>query len=269
VFLDDLAVGIDPEISTIFLESGIPELYELYAFFLTMVAHTRAMRNPTVKEEINYKKLDPSMGFVSYPIMQAADILGFNADLVPVGEDQLPVLEQVREIAQDFNKSYGKTFVLPEAKLGTVARLVGTDGDGKMSKSKGNCIYLSDSKEDVRKKIMSMYTDPNRIHPTDPGKVEGNPVFIYHDAFNSNLDEVEDLKSRYKEGKVGDVEVKEKLFKSIELILEPMREKRAFYEAHPNEAKEILVEGTNRARKVVQGVVERFREVVGMNKFIE
>lgn len=268
-FLDDLAVGIDPNIATIFLESGIPELTELYTFFLTMVKHNRAIRNPTIKEELQYKNMDPSLGFICYPILQAADILGFNADLVPVGEDQLPVLEQVREIAEDFNKSYGETFVLPQARVTKFARLIGTDGKKKMSKSGGNAIFLSDSKDELRKKIMSMYTDPNRIHPTDPGKVEGNPVFIYHDAFNPNIDEVNDLKERYKKGQVGDVEVKQKLFLALDAFLEPIREKRKYFEGRPDEVKEILIEGTKKARKIVQEVHGLFKERVGLNKLIE
>ncbi|HLE48974.1 MAG TPA: tryptophan--tRNA ligase [Patescibacteria group bacterium] len=269
VFLDNLAVGIDPNVSTIFLESGIPEIYELYGLFLTMVKHSRALRNPSVKEEIIYKKLDPSVGFVIYPILQAADILGFNANLVPVGEDQLPVIEQTREIARDFNQAYGETFVIPEAKVGRVARLIGTDGKLKMSKSGGNAILLSDDEETLKKKVMSLYTDPNRIHPTDPGKVEGNPVFIYHDAFNPNKEEVSDLKERYKNGKVGDIEVKEKLFVALNNFLAPIREKRKYYEERPDEAKEILIEGTKRARKVVVETVEKVREKMGINKLIE
>lgn len=269
VFLDNLAVGIDPKVSTIFLQSGIPEIYELYSFFLTMVKHSRVLRNPSVKEEIKYKKLDPSAGFVVYPILQAADILGFNADLVPVGEDQLPVIEQAREIARDFNKAYGETFVLPEGKVGRVARLIGTDGKLKMSKSGENAILLSDDEETLKKKVMSIYTDPNRIHPTDLGKVEGNPIFIYHDAFNPNKDEVENLKRRYRTGKVGDIEVKEKLFVALNNFLKPIRERRKYYEDRQDEAKEILVEGTKRARKVVVEVVEKVREKVGINRLIE
>lgn len=268
-FLDNLAVGIDPKKATIFLESGIPELYELYGFFLTMVKHNRAMRNPSVKDEIDYKKLDPSMGFVCYPILQAADILGFNADLVPVGEDQLPVVEQVREIARDFNKAYGKTFKLPEGKVGRVARLVGTDGKKKMSKSGGNAIFLSDDEATLKKKVMSAYTDPNRVRATDPGKVEGNPVFIYHDAFNPNKEEVEDLKDRYKKGKVGDVEVKDKLFTALNNFLQPIREKRTYYEKHSDEAKSILIEGTQRARVVVQEVAGRVKDAIGINELID
>lgn len=269
VFLDNLAVGIDPKISTIFLESGVPEIFELYTFFLNMVKHGRVIRNPSVKEEINYKKLDPSVGFVVYPILQAADILGFNADLVPVGEDQLPVIEQTREIARDFNKTYGETFVLPEGKVGRVARLVGTDGTTKMSKSGGNAILLSDDEKTLKEKVMRIFTDPNRIHATDPGKVEGNPVFIYHEAFNPNKNEAEDLKTRYRAGKVGDIEVKEKLFTALNNFLGPIREKRRYYEERPKEAKEILIEGTKKARKVVVEVVERVREKTKLNKLIE
>lgn len=269
VFLDNLAVGIDPKVATIFLQSGIPEIYELYGIFLTLVKHSRALRNPSVKEEIKYKKLDPSVGFVVYPILQAADILGFNADLVPVGEDQLPIIEQTREIARDFNQAFGKTFVVPEAKVGRVARLVGTDGKLKMSKSGGNAILLSEDEKSLREKVMSIYTDPKRIHPTDPGTVEGNPVFIYHNAFNPDKAEVEDLKARYKVGKVGDIEVKEKLFIALNNFLVPIREKRKYYEDRSKLAKEILIEGTKRARKVVIETTELVRQRVKINKLIE
>jgi len=269
VFLDNLAVGIDPNVSTIFLESGIPELFELYSFFLTMVKHSRVIRNPSVKEEVKYKKLDPSIAFIVYPILQAADILGFNADLVPVGSDQLPVVEQTREIARDFNKTFGETFIIPEAKVGRVKRLVGIDGKLKMSKSGDNAILLSDDEVNLKKKVMSVYTDPNRIHATDPGQVEGNPVFVYHDAFNPNKEEVEDLKSRYQVGKVSDVEVKEKLFVALNNFLRPIREKRKYYEDQPKIAKEILMESTKKARKVVIETVEKFRERTKFNKLIE
>lgn len=268
VFLDNLAVGIDPNIATIFLESGIPELFELYSFFLTMVKHSRVIRNPSVKDEVIYKKLDPSIAFIVYPILQAADILGFNADLVPVGEDQLPVVEQTREIARDFNKTYGETFVVPEGKVGRIKRLVGTDGKLKMSKSGDNAILLSDDEENLKKKVMRIFTDPNRIHATDPGKVEGNPVFIYHDAFNPNKEEVTDLKSRYLAGKVRDVEVKEKLFIALNNFLKPIREKRKYFEDRPQVAKEILIEGTKKARKVVIETVEKFRNKVKLNSLI-
>jgi len=269
VFLDNLAVGLDPEVATIFLESGIPELFELYAFFLTMVRHSRVIRNPSVKEEIKYKKLNPSVGFIVYPILQAADILGFNADLVPVGDDQLPMIEQTREIARDFNKAFGETFVIPKSKTGRVARLVGIDGKLKMSKSGENAILLSEDEKTLKQKVMSVYTDPKRIHATDPGRVEGNPVFIYHDAFNPNKGEIEDLKARYRIGKVGDIEVKEKLFIALNNFLEPIREKRRYYEERPKLAREILIESTKRARKVVVETVEIVREKTKLNNLLE
>lgn len=268
VFLDNLAVGIDPAKSTIYLESGIPETFELYSYFLTMVTHARAIRNPSVKDEIKYKKFDPSLGFICYPILQAADILGFNANLVPVGEDQLPVIEQTREIARDFNKAFGDTFVIPEGLVGRVARLIGTDGKNKMSKSGRNAILLSDSEEILRQKITSCYTDPSRIHATDPGKVEGNPVFEYHRAFNPDKEEVKDLEARYKTGKVGDKEVKEKLFIALNNFLKPIREKRKYYEDRPEIAKEILIEGTKKARKVVAQTTEEVRQKLKINKLI-
>lgn len=269
VFLDNLAVGIDPKISTFFLESGVPEIAELATYFNNLVKFNRAARNPTVKEELLYKKSEPSVCSILYPILQAADILGFNAHLVPVGEDQLPVIEQSREIARDFNQAYGETFVVPEAMVGRVPRLIGTDGMGKMSKSGHNAILLSDDEDTLRKKVMSCYTDPNRIRATDPGKIEGNPVFEYHQAFNPNKAEVADLKKRYQEGRVGDVEVKEKLFIALNSFLQPIRERRKYYEARPEKAKEILVEGTKKARKVVQQVVGEAREKMKLNKLIE
>lgn len=269
VFLDNLAVGIDPNVSTIFLESGIPEILELYGIFSMMVKHARALRNPSVKEEIIYKKLEPSVGFVIYPILQAADILGFNADLVPVGEDQLPVIEQTREIASDFNRVFGETFVIPQAKVGFIPRLVGIDGQTKMSKSGSNAILLSDDPETLKKKVNSIYTDPARIHGNEPGKVEGNPVFIYHDAFNPDKEEVKDLKDRYQKGTVSDREVKDKLFIALNNFLTPIREKRRYYEEHPDEAKEILIEGTKKARLIVQETIKVVREKIKMNKLIE
>ncbi len=269
VFLDNLAVGLDPNKATIFLESGVPEILELYGYFMNMVTYSRVIRNPAVKDEIAYKKLNPSAGFLFYPILQAADILAFNADLVPVGEDQLPMIEQAREIARNFNKFYGQTFVLPQGKVGRVARLVGTDGKLKMSKSGHNAILLSDNEKILKEKVMACYTDPNRIHASDPGKVEGNPVFIYHDAFNPNKDEVADLKKRYRAGKVGDVEVKEKLFAILNDFLEPIRERRKYYEDRPKKAKEILIESTKKARKVVQEVMGGVREKIKINSLIK
>lgn len=268
VFLDNLSVGINPQKATFFLESGIPEISELYTIFVAFVKQSRLMRNPTVKDEIRYKKLDPTVGFINYPILQAADILGFNADLVPVGEDQLPMIEQAREIARDFNKTFGKTFVEPQAKVGHFPRLIGIDGKNKMSKSGNNAILLSDDSDTLKIKVNSVYTDPNRIHATDPGTVEGNPVFMYHDAFNNNRDEVNDLKERYKKGTVSDKEVKEKLFIVLDTFLQPIREKRKYFEQNPKITSEILVEGTKKARQVVSDTLLKVKEAMKINSLL-
>src|SRR5271163_1432776 len=254
VALDYLAVGIDPEKSKIVVQSMVPELAELTIYFMNLVTVATLERNPTVKEEIkqrNFVKGVP-VGFWSYPISQAADIAIFKADLVPVGEDQLPMIEQTREIVRRFNRLYSKVLIEPRAMLGAMARLPGTDGGAKMSKSIGNCIYLGDPPEIVRKRVMSMFTDPTRIHPTDPGHVEGNPVFTYHDVFNPNTAEVEELKERYRAGTVGDVEVKQKLYEALEAFLGPMRERRIEFAAHPGRVYEIIREGTGRGREVAR-----------------
>ncbi|OIN92618.1 tryptophan--tRNA ligase, partial [Candidatus Collierbacteria bacterium CG1_02_44_10] len=204
--LDYIAVGIDPSKSTIVLQSQIPAIAELTIFYLNMVSLNRVLRNPTVKAEIEQKGFGDSVpaGFAMYPVSQAADITAFEANLVPVGEDQLPMIEQTREIVRKFNNLYGNTLVEPEALVGEFPRLIGLDGKAKMSKSLGNSIYLSDSVDEVNRKVGQMYTDPTRLKPTDFGHIEGNPVFIYHDAFNPNRQEVEDLKNRYRNGQVGD-----------------------------------------------------------------
>jgi len=265
VLLDYLAVGIDPGKTTILIQSEIPEIAELTVFFLNLVTLERVLRNPTVKDEIKQKGFGQQIpaGFAMYPVSQAADIAVFNASLVPVGEDQLPMIEQTREIVRKFNSLYGEVFVEPEALLGDVKRLPGIDGGAKMGKSLGNAIYLSDSEEELKKKVMSMYTDPTRIHPTDPGSVEGNPVFIYHDVFNPDKAEVEDLKRRYKEGKVGDIEVKEKLFVALNSFLAPIRERRKEFEGKDEVLNQILVKGTAKAREVAK---ETMRKVKGAMK---
>jgi tryptophanyl-tRNA synthetase len=269
VALDYLAVGLDPERVKIVVQSMVPELSELTTYFMNLVTVATLERNPTVKDEIkqrNFKRGVP-VGFWSYPISQAADITIFKAELVPVGEDQLPMIEQAREIVRRFNKLYGKVLIEPRAMLGEVARLPGTDGGAKMSKSLNNCIYLSDSTEALRKRVMSMFTDPTRIHPTDPGHVEGNPVFTYHDVFNPDKAEVEELKERYRKGTVGDVEVKQKLFAALENFLAPIRERRAVYEAQPQRVREILVEGTRRARAVAQQTMAEVRAAMSIAYF--
>jgi len=254
--LDYIAVGIDPSKSTIVLQSQIPAIAELTIFYLNMVSLNRVLRNPTVKAEIEQKGFGDSVpaGFAMYPVSQAADITAFEANLVPVGEDQLPMIEQTREIVRKFNNLYGNTLVEPEALVGEFPRLIGLDGKAKMSKSLGNSIYLSDSVDEVNRKVGQMYTDPTRLKPTDFGHIEGNPVFIYHDAFNPNRQEVEDLKNRYRNGQVGDVEVKRKLALAINNVLEPMRKRRADLEKNPERVNEILKQGVEKG-KVVSGMV--------------
>ena len=254
--LDYIAVGIDPSKSTIVLQSQIPAIAELTVFYLNMVSLNRVLRNPTIKAEIEQKGFGDSVpaGFAMYPVSQAADITAFEANLVPVGEDQLPMIEQTREIVRKFNNLYGNTLVEPEALVGEFPRLIGLDGKAKMSKSLGNSIYLSDSVDEVNRKVGQMYTDPTRLKPTDFGHIEGNPVFIYHDAFNPNRQEVEDLKNRYRNGQVGDVEVKRKLALAINNVLEPMRKRRADLEKNPERVNEILKQGVEKG-KVVSGMV--------------
>lgn len=262
--LDYVAVGIDPNKSTIVVQSQIPAIAELTVFFLNLVSLNRVLRNPTVKAEIEQKGFGDSIpaGFAMYPVSQAADITAFEANLVPVGDDQLPMIEQTREIVRKFNNLYTATLIEPEALVGQYPRLVGLDGKTKMSKSLGNSIYLSDSEEEVNKKVASMYTDPTRLKPTDPGHVEGNPVFLYHDAFNPNKAEVEELKERYREGKVGDVEVKQKLAMAINTLLQPMRVRRAELESDPARIEEILKKGIQKGREVSGGVLKKVKKAM-------
>jgi len=269
VLLDYLAVGIDPTKTTILIQSMIPEIAELTVYYLNLVTLERVLRNPTVKDEIKQKRFEKSLpaGFAMYPVSQAADITIFNADLVPVGEDQVPMIEQTREIVRKFNSLYGDVFVEPEALVGEVKRLPGIDGNSKMGKSLGNAIYLSDSEEELKKKVMGMYTDPTRIHATDPGKVEGNPVFIYHDVFNPDKDEVEDLKDRYQKGTVGDVEVKEKLFVALNDFLKPIRERRKDFENNSEELNKILKVGTEKARNVAKETMQKVRKAMKIDYF--
>jgi tryptophanyl-tRNA synthetase len=269
VALDYLAVGLDPERVKIVVQSMVPELAELTIYFMNLVTVATLERNPTVKEEIkqrNFKRGVP-VGFWSYPISQAADITIFKAHLVPVGEDQLPMIEQAREIVRRFNGLYGKVLIEPKAMLGEVARLPGTDGGAKMSKSLGNCIYLSDPPDVLRKRVMSMFTDPTRIHPTDPGHVEGNPVFTYHDSFNPDKAEVDELKDRYRKGTVGDVEVKQRLFAALDNFLTPIRERRAQYESNPNRVREIILDGTAKARAVAKQTMKDVRAAMKLAYF--
>lgn len=265
--LDYVAAGIDPSKSTIVVQSKIPAIAELTIFYMNLVSLNRVLRNPTVKTEIEQKGFGESVpaGFAMYPVSQAADITAFNADLVPVGEDQLPMIEQTREIVRKFNSLYGEILKEPEALLGDFPRLIGLDGKSKMSKSTGNCIFLADSAEEVQKKVMSMYTDPTRLKPADPGTVEGNPVFIYHEAFNPNIEEVEDLKARYRAGTVGDVEVKQKLIVAINNLLEPMRVRRAELESNPEKLEAILREGVEKGRVITEEVLKKVKEAMKIN----
>jgi len=267
VLLDNIAVGLDPEKVTFHLQSAIPQTAELTIFYANLVTMARVERNPTVKDEIKQKsdkfKESATLGFVMYPVSQAADITIVKGQLVPVGEDQVPHVEQTREIVRSFNRIYGEVFKEPEALVSDYGRLVGTDGNAKMSKSLGNCIYLSDDAATVNEKVKNMYTDPNRIRATDPGTVEGNPVFIYHDAFNTNKDEILDLKARYEKGTVGDVEVKEKLAIAINTFLDPIRERRAKFDDEKL-LTEILTAGTNKAQAVAEQTMNEVKDAMGV-----
>ncbi len=266
---DYLAVGIDPNKSTIFIQSQIPEIAELTVFFMNLVTLARLQRNPTVKDEMKQKGYgaDVPVGFLAYPISEAADILFLRAELVPTGEDQKPMLEQTREIARKFNSIYGQVFPEPKIMIGDVGRLVGTDGQSKMSKSLNNAIYLSDSVEEVEKKVMNMYTDPTRIRATDPGHIEGNPVFIYLDAFGTNKPEITSLKERYTKGQVGDIEVKKYLAKILNNFLDPIRKRRVEFEKQPELVEKILKEGTAKTRAEAQRTLIEVKKAMKIDYF--
>jgi tryptophanyl-tRNA synthetase len=266
--LDFLAVGIDPNKSTLYLQSLIPEVSELFLLFTMLVSATRAQRIPTLKEQVRDLKLESaSLGLLNYPVLQAADILMVRGEVVPVGKDQLSHIELTREIARRFNQLYGPVFPESEYIESRFPKLPGTDGSPKMSKSLGNTILLSDDAETVRKKVMSMYTDPTRLRATDPGHVRGNPVFTYHDAFNDNHEEVAALKARYVKGKVGDVEVKQKLVAALNRFLDPIRERRAEYERQPGVLEGILAEGSRKARLEARETLRLAKEAMGLDYF--
>lgn len=268
VALDWLAVGLDPERSTFLVQSYVPEHAELTMLLSMLTPLGMLQRNPTLKaERSQIEARGLSVGFFTYPTSQIADILLPKAHLVPVGEDQLPHIEMTREIARRFNRGYGDIFPEPEGLVGRVARLPGTDGSPKMSKSLGNTIYLSDDANTVREKVRMMYTDPTRLRATDPGHVEGNPVFAYHDAFNTNKMEVEELKGRYRAGTVGDVEVKSRLSVVLNDFLEPIRERRASYQAQSGLVQEILRDGSHRAQKIARDTMREVRESMRINYF--
>lgn len=266
VVLDYLSAGIDPAKSAIYLQSAVPEVYELNLLFEMLVTVARLERVPSIKDMAAAANLGDSLpfGLLGYPVLQAVDILLPRAHLVPVGKDNESHLEVTREIARRFNGLYGDVFPIPDTLIGEVPSLIGTDGQAKMSKSLNNAIFLSDDAETVTQKVRGMFTDPARIRPDIPGRVEGNPVFIYHDAFNPNIAEVDDLKDRYRQGKVGDVEVKKKLTIAINAFLDPLRERRAQYAAQPGLVDEILAEGTRRYRAEAAETVRRVREAMGL-----
>ncbi len=281
VALDYLSCGLDPVKSTLLIQSQIPELCELSFYYMNLVTVSRLQRNPTVKSEIQMRNFEASIpvGFFTYPISQAADITAFKATTVPVGEDQLPMLEQTKEIVRKFNSIYGETLVEPEVSLPSnqaCLRLPGIDGKAKMSKSLNNCIYLSDSADDVKKKIMNMFTDPNHLKVSDPGKVDGNPVFIYLDAFcqehhfeeflpeYANLDE---LKAHYTRGGLGDVKVKRFLNEVIQEELEPIRKRRKEYEKDIPAIYEILKKGSEKAEEVAAKTLSEVKSAMKINYF--
>jgi tryptophanyl-tRNA synthetase len=281
VALDYLACGLDPKKCTLFIQSQIAELTELSFYYMNLVTVSRLQRNPTVKSEITMRNFETSIpvGFFTYPISQAADITAFKATTVPVGEDQEPMIEQTREIVRKFNSVYGDVLVEPDILLPdnkACLRLPGTDGKAKMSKSLGNCIYLSDSEEDVKKKVMSMFTDPNHLQVSDPGEVEGNTVFTYLDAFCKEEDfekylpeykNLDELKDHYKRGGLGDVKVKRFLNSVLQAVLEPIRKRRKEYEAQIPYVFQILKEGSQKAAEKAAGTLKDVKEAMKINYF--
>ena len=266
--LDYLACGIDPERSTIFVQSAVPETAELNLIFEMLVSLPRLERLPSIKDMAEAAHLDVlPFGLVGYPVLQAADILLPRAHAVPVGRDNVPHVEITREIARRFNYLYGEVFAEPEPLISDTPSLPGVNGMQKMSKSLGNAIMLGDESDTVRKRVMSMFTDPSRLRATDPGTVENNPVFIYHDAFNPDRAEVDDLKARYQEGRVGDVEVKRKLFAALDAFIAPIRDRRAQYAARPDIVTDILHAGNNTMRAIARDTMARVREAMGMTYF--
>ncbi len=281
VALDYLSAGLDPQKSTLFIQSQIPELCELSFYYMNLVTVSRLQRNPTVKSEIQMRNFETSIpvGFFTYPISQAADITAFQATTVPVGEDQMPMIEQTREIVHKFNTVYGEALTMPDVLLPdnkACMRLPGTDGKAKMSKSLGNCIYLSDTEKDVQKKIMSMYTDPNHLRVEDPGCIEGNTVFMYLDAFSTeehfvkylpeykNLDE---LKAHYQRGGLGDVKVKKFLNKVLQEELEPIRQRRKEFEQDIPAVYEILKKGSEKAKRKAEQTLASVKRAMRINYF--
>ena len=272
VGLDYLAVGLDPKKTTMFIQSQIPQLAELSAYYMNLVTTSRLERNPTVKSEIQQKNFNQSLpvGFYVYPISQVADITAFKATHVPVGDDQQPMIEQAREVARDFNRIYDRdVLVEPEIILPPKGqgRLVGIDGKGKMSKSLNNGIYLSDSADEIQKKVMSMFTDPNHIRIEDPGQVEGNVVFTYLDVFADDQEKVQELKDHYERGGLGDVKIKRYLNDILQAKLKPIRERREEFAANPDYVMNMLKEGSEKAEKVAAQTLKEVKDAMGINYF--
>ncbi|MFA5987647.1 MAG: tryptophan--tRNA ligase [Candidatus Paceibacterota bacterium] len=269
VVLDNLACGIDPTKTTIFIQSMIPEIAELTIFFLNLVTVSRLERNPTVKDEMKQKGFGSSVpaGFLMYPVSQAADILAFKTNLVPVGEDQLPMIEQTNEIVEKFNRFYGKVFEKVEPIISSTPRLRGIDGQAKMGKSLNNAIYLSDTSAVVKEKVSSMYTDQNHLRVEDPGKVDGNPVFDYLTAFDPDRRGLEDLKNNYAKGGVGDVLVKNRLVEVLNSFLSPIRDKRADMEKNMDFVSKIVKDGTEEAREIASSILKDVKRAMKINYF--
>jgi tryptophanyl-tRNA synthetase len=265
--LDYLAAGIDPRKSTIYLQSAVHVVYEMNLFFEMLVTVPRLSRLPSIKDMARAAEMDEEtmpFGLLGYPVLQAADILMPRAHLVPVGKDNEAHVEITREIARRFNHLYGEVFPIPDVMIGEVPTLVGTDGQAKMSKSLGNAVFLSDDEKTVRDKVFSMYTDPNRVRADIPGRVEGNPVFIYHDVFNPNRSEVEDLKTRYREGRVGDVEVKQKLARALNDFLDPLRERRERYANQSGYVERVIYEGTRAVSEIAEETLVMMKKAMGL-----
>jgi len=266
--IDNLAVGVDPEKVNYFLQSLVPQIPELHLYFSMLVSVPRVQRIPTLKDQLRDHGLaQPTYGLLGYPVLQAADILSVKGDLVPVGRDQESHIELTREVARRFNELFAPIFPVPESLIPDMGLLPGVDGRDKMGKSLDNAIFLSDDPKTVERKVMGMYTDPNRVRADTPGRVEGNPVFVYHDTFNADKAEVDDLKARYREGKVGDVEVKRKLLAAMERFLGPIRERRAELEARPKLVGEILAAGSERARREAAVTLHEVRQAMHLDYF--
>lgn len=265
---DYYSVGIDFEQSTVFVQSEVKQIHEIFVYLSNFVTIQQISHNPTIKTELAQKGMEQStpLGFFMYPIHQVGDILAVNADLVPVGKDQLPMIETTRDLARKFNTTYNVSVLHePEALVGVEKNVPGVDGNEKMGKSLNNAIYLSDDEKTLREKVFKVYTDPNRIHATDPGTIEGNIAFVYHDLFNENKEEVEDLKNRYKLGKVGDIEVKEKLFVAINKVLTPIREKRREAELMKDELMSKALEGSRKVSEIAEGIVDKMKSAMKIN----